>query len=187
MIAPLKKLRRFHCEQALLSALNRNATHERSLRLFLENNPQINDLSLTGWVSPDVLEGLKALPLRTLSLRGCAINTSLQSLLSCKTLEKVTVRRIYYETDLACLRGSPCHVLSLKGHEMSVESARVLCAMTALKELNLHFTDLGNPVVNELLKMAPHLQMLNLESDNEISSEMRHKLRDAFGDRVRLN
>ena len=187
MLAPLKNLHRFHCEQALLSGLNRNATHERSLRLFLQNNRQINDLQFTGWVSPDVLERLKALPLRTLSLGADKRDMGLRSLLWCKTLEEVTVRRIYHETDLACLRDSPCRVLSLEGHEMRAESARVFCAMTELKELNLSFYYLEDPVVNELLILAPHLQTLTLESNEEISFEMRHKLREAFGDRVRFS
>ncbi|MGB0918977.1 MAG: hypothetical protein ACPGUZ_00420 [Holosporaceae bacterium] len=184
MIAPLKNLHRFHCEQALLSGLNDKATHERSLMLFLENNPQINDLSLTGWVSPDILERLEALPLRTFSLRACTVYTGLQSLLSCKTLEEVTVRRINDKTDLACLRDAPCRVLSLKGYKLSVKSARVLCAMTELKELSLSFSALNDPVVSELLTLAPQLHTFHLESYQEISPEMRQKLRNAFGDRV---
>ncbi len=187
MIAPLKNLHRFHCEQALLSDLHYNATHERSLMLFLENNPQINDLSLTGWVSPDILERLEALPLRTFSLRACTAYTGLQSLLSCKTLEEITVRRISHTTDLACLRDAPCRVLSLKGDKLSVQSARVLCAMTELKELSLSFCSLNDPVVSELLTLAPQLHTFHLESYQEISSEMREKLRDAFGDRVRVS
>ena len=185
MCGQLAHLRCFHCTESL--ALDGSCpAHTDLFARFVQNNPLINDLGLAGCLSEEVVGILRALPLRALSLRDGQIDQKIMPLLCLDTLEELRLQDME-DINLTSLRNAPLRVLSLKGSKVNGRIIEVTRSMTKLEELNLRFCNLEDPVVSELLKMAPQLKTLNLKSNEKISAEMRQKLRDAFGDRVLLS
>ena len=87
---------------------------------------------------------------------------------------------------MTSLRNAPLRVLSLEGNKVSGRIIEVTRSMTKPEELSLCFCNLEDPVVSELLKMAPQLKTLNLKSNEKISAEMGQRLKAVFGDKVVL-
>ena len=185
MCGQLAHLRCFHCTESL--ALDGSCpAHTDLFARFVQNNPLINDLGLAGCLSEEVVGMLRALPLRALSLRDGQIDQKIMPLLCLETLEELRLRDMK-DINLTSLWNAPLRVLSLEGNKISWDMTEVIRSMIKLEELDLRFCNLEDPVVSELLKMAPQLKTLNLKSNEKISVKMRQKLRDAFGDRVLLS
>ena len=207
-LTQLRTLRTLHCGS--LFTLDGRAPAESALFIgILDNNPEIEELESCGAVAEDVVRKLAHVSLRRLSLSYGQLNDARFALLPFGTLEALSLSGLNTLTSLEPLRGSPLRVFQLATQEnlsdleplrdsplrvlhlanqenLGDTLAQVICSMQNLEELDLFECRLTDAQAESLLQLEPKLHKFGLHSsDFRMSLEMRQRLKEVFGDKLR--
>ena len=185
-LTQLRTLRTLHCGS--LFTLDGRAPAESALFIgILDNNPEIEELESCGAVAEDVVRKLAHVSLRRLSLSYSQLNDARFALLPFGTLAALSLSGLNTLTTLEPLRGSPLRVFDLANQEnLGDMLPQVICSLPKLEALDLWNCRLTDAQAEPLLRLEPKLHKFGLHSsDFRMSLEMRQRLKEVFGDKLR--
>ena len=186
VLTQLHKLRTLHCDTLLAST--RRPPEEAALFIrILDNNPEIEEFQCNACLAEDVVRKLAHVSLRRLSLSYSQLDDARFALLPFGTLEEFSLDGLNTLTTLEPLRGSQLRVFDLANQENLGDTlAQIILSMQNLEELKLSDCRLTDAQAEPLLQLAPKLHKFTLQSSNfRMSPEMRQRLKDAFGDKLK--
>lgn len=125
--------------------------------------------------------------LRRLSLSYSQLNDARFALLPFGTLKEFSLSGLNTLTSLEPLRGSQLRVFDLANQENLGDTlAQVIFSMSKLEELDLFECRLTDAQAESLLQLEPKLHKFGLHSsDFRMSPQMRQRLKEVFGDKLR--